>query len=61
MLRETDLIGLFGQWGRPLADAPGLVTFEIPLPLPAVDTGFARPRGTTPARPAPDCAAAYGN
>ncbi|MFJ7148842.1 LysR family transcriptional regulator [Streptomyces sp. NPDC100445] len=41
VLRETDLIGLVNQWGRPLADTLGLVTFEVPLPLPAVPIGFA--------------------
>ncbi|MBY8841605.1 LysR family transcriptional regulator [Streptomyces sp. SP2-10] len=41
VLRETGLIGLISQWGRPLADALGLVTFEIPLRLPAVSVGFA--------------------
>ncbi|MCE0447471.1 hypothetical protein LT493_34595 [Streptomyces tricolor] len=41
VLRETDLIGLISQWGRPLADTLGLVTFEIPLRLPAVQLGFA--------------------
>lgn len=41
VLRETDLIGIVNTWSRPLADALGLVTFEIPLPLPAVRLGFA--------------------
>ncbi|GHE10783.1 LysR family transcriptional regulator [Streptomyces alanosinicus] len=41
VLRETELIGLIGHWGRPLADILGLVTFEIPLPLPAVGVGLA--------------------
>ncbi|WP_251094611.1 LysR family transcriptional regulator [Streptomyces sp. Caat 7-52] len=41
VLRETGLIGLISQWGRPLADALKLVTFEIPLRLPAVSVGFA--------------------
>ncbi|WP_225825096.1 LysR family transcriptional regulator [Streptomyces naphthomycinicus] len=41
VLRETDLVGLVSKWGRPLADTLGLVTFEIPLRLPAVKLGFA--------------------
>ncbi|CAL9476955.1 LysR family transcriptional regulator [Streptomyces sp. enrichment culture] len=41
VLRDTDLIGLITEWGRPLADALGLVAFEIPLPLPAITVGFA--------------------
>ncbi|MFE9901484.1 LysR family transcriptional regulator [Streptomyces achromogenes] len=41
VLRDTDLIGLITEWGRPLADALGLVPFEIPLPLPKITVGFA--------------------
>ncbi|MEU2439380.1 LysR family transcriptional regulator [Streptomyces rubradiris] len=41
VLRDTDLIGLLPEWGRPLADALGLVAFEIPLPLPTMAVGFA--------------------
>lgn len=41
VLRDTDLIGLITEWGRPLADALGLVAFEIPLPLPTMPVGFA--------------------
>ncbi|MEU2711006.1 LysR family transcriptional regulator [Streptomyces sp. NPDC007205] len=41
VVRETDLVGLISHWGRSLADTLGLVTFEIPLPLPAVGVGFA--------------------
>ncbi|QTE00430.1 LysR family transcriptional regulator [Streptomyces cyanogenus] len=41
VLRETDLIGLVSQWGRPLADTLGLVAFEIPLRLPTVRLGLA--------------------
>jgi DNA-binding transcriptional LysR family regulator len=41
VLRDSGLIGLISQWGRPLADALGLVTFEIPLRLPTVGVGFA--------------------
>jgi DNA-binding transcriptional LysR family regulator len=41
VVHETDLIGLVSHWGRPLADTLGLVTFEIPLRLPAVKLGFA--------------------
>ncbi|MEU0049845.1 LysR family transcriptional regulator [Streptomyces sp. NPDC006309] len=41
VVRDTELIGLISRWGRPLADSLGLVTFEIPLPLPAVPIGFA--------------------
>ncbi|MFF9675605.1 LysR family transcriptional regulator [Streptomyces eurythermus] len=41
VLRDTDLIGLITEWGRPLADALGLVAFEIPLPLPTITVGFA--------------------
>ncbi|MEV6809413.1 LysR family transcriptional regulator [Streptomyces sp. NPDC051132] len=41
VLRETDLIGLISRWSRPLADALGLVAFDIPLPLPAMTVGLA--------------------
>ncbi|MGW1592156.1 LysR family transcriptional regulator [Streptomyces sp. NPDC002343] len=41
VLRETDLVGLITEWGRPLADALGLAVFEIPLALPAMRVGFA--------------------
>ncbi|MFI9807761.1 LysR family transcriptional regulator [Streptomyces sp. NPDC052301] len=41
VLRETDLIGLITSHGRPMADALGLATFDIPLPLPSVEVGFA--------------------
>ncbi|WP_306822946.1 LysR substrate-binding domain-containing protein [Streptomyces sp. 5112.2] len=41
VVQETDLIGLVSHWGRHLADTLGLVTFEIPLRLPAVKLGFA--------------------
>ncbi|MER6569107.1 LysR family transcriptional regulator [Streptomyces sp. NPDC001093] len=41
VLRETDLIGLITTNSRPMADSLGLATFEIPLPLPAVEVGFA--------------------
>lgn len=41
VVRESDLVGLISHWGRPLAALLGLVTFEIPLPLPAVAVGFA--------------------
>ncbi|GGW30389.1 LysR family transcriptional regulator [Streptomyces lucensis JCM 4490] len=41
VLRDTDLTGLISHWGRPLADALGLVTFEIPLTLPAMEVGYA--------------------
>ncbi|MFB7505323.1 LysR family transcriptional regulator [Streptomyces broussonetiae] len=41
VLRETDLIGLITSYGRPLAHALGLVTFEIPLRLPVVSVGLA--------------------
>ncbi|GAA2221026.1 hypothetical protein GCM10010360_45000 [Streptomyces nogalater] len=41
VLRDTDLIGLITEGGRPPADALGLVPFEIPLPLPTMAVGFA--------------------
>ncbi|MET8585409.1 LysR family transcriptional regulator [Streptomyces collinus] len=41
VLRDTDLIGLIGHWGRPLATTLGLVAFEVPLELPALKVGFA--------------------
>ncbi|MER6384295.1 LysR family transcriptional regulator [Streptomyces sp. NPDC001250] len=41
VLRETDLVGLISHWGSPLAAILGLVTFEVPLPLPPVGVGFA--------------------
>jgi DNA-binding transcriptional LysR family regulator len=41
VLRETDLIGLITSYGRALAHALGLLTFEIPLRLPVVKVGLA--------------------
>ncbi|MEV0979242.1 LysR substrate-binding domain-containing protein [Streptomyces sp. NPDC049915] len=41
VLRETDLVGLIGSWGMPLADTLGLVPFEIPLSLPPLRLGLA--------------------
>ncbi|MER5792408.1 LysR family transcriptional regulator [Streptomyces sp. NPDC001980] len=41
VLRDSDLIGLISSWGVPLATALGLVTFEVPLPLPPVPLGLA--------------------
>ncbi|MGJ5753826.1 DNA-binding transcriptional LysR family regulator [Streptomyces puniciscabiei] len=41
VLRETDLIGLTTAYGRPMADALGLVVFEVPLELPKVEVGLA--------------------
>ncbi|MEU3842414.1 LysR family transcriptional regulator [Streptomyces sp. NPDC028635] len=41
VLRETDLVGLISSWGMPLADTLGLVSFEIPLPLPPLPLGLA--------------------
>ncbi|MEU6587708.1 LysR family transcriptional regulator [Streptomyces sp. NPDC046881] len=41
VLRDTDLVGLISRWGRSLATTLGLVTFDIPLRLPAVRVGFA--------------------
>jgi DNA-binding transcriptional LysR family regulator len=41
VLRETDLIGLITSYGRPMADALGLVAFEIPLRLPSARVGYA--------------------
>ncbi|MEU5596522.1 LysR family transcriptional regulator [Streptomyces sp. NPDC020298] len=41
VLRDTDLVGLVSSWSLPLAAALGLVTFEVPLPLPALTLGLA--------------------
>ncbi|MEU6554013.1 LysR family transcriptional regulator [Streptomyces sp. NPDC046915] len=41
VLRDTDLVGLVSSWSLPLAAALGLVTFEVPLPLPALRLGLA--------------------
>ena len=41
VLRDTDLVGLISGWGFPLAAALGLVTFEVPLPLPPLPLGMA--------------------
>ncbi|WP_394814070.1 LysR family transcriptional regulator [Streptomyces salyersiae] len=41
VLRETDLVGLISSWAQPLAAALDLVTFEVPLPLPALRLGLA--------------------
>ncbi|MFH8934501.1 LysR family transcriptional regulator [Streptomyces griseosporeus] len=41
VLRETDLVGLISSWGLPLARALGLVTFDVPLPLPPLRLGLA--------------------
>ncbi|GHI05486.1 LysR family transcriptional regulator [Streptomyces cellostaticus] len=41
VLRETDLIGLVTSYGRPLATALGLVTFDVPLELPPLKVGLA--------------------
>lgn len=45
VLRDTDLVGLSRAWGVPLGESLGLVSFEIPLPLPPLTLGMAwRPR-----------------
>ncbi|MFF4401245.1 LysR family transcriptional regulator [Streptomyces sp. NPDC001480] len=41
VLRDTDLVGLVSSWSLPLAAALGLVTFEVPLSLPALSLGLA--------------------
>ncbi|WP_405010218.1 LysR family transcriptional regulator [Kitasatospora sp. NBC_01539] len=41
VLRSTDLVGLVPARSRGLADGLGLVTFEIPLDLPALRFGLA--------------------
>ncbi|MGW1322204.1 LysR family transcriptional regulator [Streptomyces antibioticus] len=41
VLRDTDLVGLNTAWGVPLAESLGLVSFEIPLPLPPLTLGMA--------------------
>ncbi|MEW2130327.1 LysR family transcriptional regulator [Streptomyces sp. NPDC005435] len=41
VLRDTDLIGIVSEGGRPLAEALGLVTFPVPLPLPPLRVGIA--------------------
>jgi DNA-binding transcriptional LysR family regulator len=37
----ADLEGLISSWGLPLARALGLVTFDVPLPLPPLRLGLA--------------------
>ncbi|MER5862941.1 LysR family transcriptional regulator [Kitasatospora sp. NPDC002040] len=41
VLLDSDLVGLVNVRARSLADALGLVTFEIPLPLPPLSFGLA--------------------
>ncbi|MEV5438525.1 LysR family transcriptional regulator [Streptomyces sp. NPDC052682] len=41
VLRDTDLTGLINARSGPLAAALGLVTFEVPLPLPPLSVGLA--------------------
>ncbi|GEC07931.1 LysR family transcriptional regulator [Streptomyces spinoverrucosus] len=41
VVRDTDLVGLVGGLATPLADALGLVTFEVPLDLPPLPLGLA--------------------
>ncbi|MFF3639819.1 LysR family transcriptional regulator [Streptomyces sp. NPDC002564] len=41
VLLRTDLVGLAASWTRPLAEAVGLVAFEIPLDLPPLPLGMA--------------------
>ncbi|MER6124460.1 LysR family transcriptional regulator [Streptomyces sp. NPDC001795] len=41
VIRDTDLVGLIGSWSLPLASELGLVTFEVPLPLPPLRLGLA--------------------
>ncbi|WP_018544011.1 LysR family transcriptional regulator [Streptomyces sp. LaPpAH-108] len=41
VLRDTDLIGIVSEGGRTLAEALGLVTFPVPLPLPPLRVGIA--------------------
>ncbi|MCX4764482.1 LysR family transcriptional regulator [Streptomyces sp. NBC_01275] len=41
VLRDTDLVGLNTAWGLPLAQSLGLVSFEVPLPLPPLLLGMA--------------------
>lgn len=41
VLRDSDLVGLITSWGLPLAAALGLVTFRVPLRLPALGLGLA--------------------
>ncbi|MEW2305356.1 LysR family transcriptional regulator [Streptomyces sp. NPDC006655] len=41
VIRDSDLIGLISSWSVPLAAALGLVTFEVPLPLPPIALALA--------------------
>lgn len=41
VLRDSDLIGLIGSSGVPLATTLGLAAFEVPLPLPPIPLGLA--------------------
>jgi DNA-binding transcriptional LysR family regulator len=41
VIRDTDLVGLNTAWGLPLAESLGLVSFEVPLPLPPLRLGMA--------------------
>ncbi|QEU92322.1 LysR family transcriptional regulator [Streptomyces kanamyceticus] len=41
VLLRTDLVGLGASWVSPLAEAMGLVTFEMPLDLPLLPLGMA--------------------
>ncbi|MFI7317965.1 LysR family transcriptional regulator [Streptomyces venezuelae] len=41
VLLRTDLVGLAASWTRPLSEALGLVTFEVPVDLPPLPLGMA--------------------
>ncbi|MCX3285479.1 LysR family transcriptional regulator [Streptomyces sp. NEAU-H22] len=41
VVRSTDLTGLISHWSVPMAQALGLATFEVPLPLPPLPVGLA--------------------
>ncbi|MFJ7901176.1 LysR family transcriptional regulator [Streptomyces sp. NPDC096198] len=41
VLRDTDLVGLIGSWGLPLAAELGLAVFEVPLELPPLHLALA--------------------
>ncbi|MCI3276038.1 LysR family transcriptional regulator [Streptomyces sp. 7R015] len=41
VVRDTDLVGLVSSWTLPLVAHLGLVTFEVPLPLPPLRLGLA--------------------
>lgn len=41
VIRDTDLVGMINSWSRSLAATLGLVTFDVPLPMPPLPLAMA--------------------